>query len=178
MSSAALTGPPDVTAIEKVILAGDLKDLRPSERLAYYNRVCESLGLNPLTQPFAYLVLSGKMTLYARKDAAEQLRSVREISLVIKSRELMPAAEPHIGLANIACTTMNLRDAADEYRNAIAIELNLRPSPREPCDKSRPFRGTGYLPGPRWLQSLIITRHPPSASHSVCPNPLTFKTRL
>ena len=38
MSSAALTGPPDVTAIEKVILAGDLKDLRPAERLAYYNR--------------------------------------------------------------------------------------------------------------------------------------------
>ena len=89
MSSAALTGPPDVTAIEKVILAGDLKDLRPAERLAYYNRVCESLGLNPLTQPFAYLVLSGKMTLYARKDAAEQLRSVREIGLVIKSRELI-----------------------------------------------------------------------------------------
>ena len=89
MSSAALTGPADVTAIEKVILAGDLKDLRPAERLAYYNRVCESLGLNPLTQPFAYLVLSGKMTLYARKDAAEQLRSVREIGLVIKSRELI-----------------------------------------------------------------------------------------
>ena len=87
--STALTAPPDASAIEKVILNGDLKELRPAERLAYYNSVCESLGLNPLTQPFAYLSLSGKMVLYARKDAAEQLRNVRGISLTILSREII-----------------------------------------------------------------------------------------
>jgi hypothetical protein len=89
MSTALTTAPPDVAAIEKVILNGDLKDLKPAERLSYYNQVCESLGLNPLTQPFAYLSLSGKMILYARKDAAEQLRSVRNISLEILSREII-----------------------------------------------------------------------------------------
>ena len=87
--STALTAPPDASAIEKVILNGDLKELRPAERLAYYNSVCESLGLNALTQPFAYLSLSGKMVLYARKDAAEQLRNVRGISLAILSREII-----------------------------------------------------------------------------------------
>ena len=85
--STALAKAPDVTAVEKVILNGDLKELRPEERLSYYHRVCESLGLNPLTQPFAYLSLNGKMILYARKEAAEQLRSVREISLQVTSRE-------------------------------------------------------------------------------------------
>ena len=87
--SAALVKPPDAAAIEKVILGGDLKELRSDERLAYYNRVCESLGLNPLTQPFAYLSLSGKLTLYARKDAAEQLRKVNAVSLEITSREMI-----------------------------------------------------------------------------------------
>lgn len=87
--STAIVKPPDATAIEKVILGGDLKELQPAERLSYYNRVCESLGLNPLTQPFAYMNLSGKLTLYARKDAAEQLRSVRGVSLRVISREMI-----------------------------------------------------------------------------------------
>lgn len=40
MNSTALTAPPDASAIEKVILNGDLKELKPAERLSYYNRVC------------------------------------------------------------------------------------------------------------------------------------------
>lgn len=76
-------------AIERVLIGGDLAQLKTDERVSYYSRVCESLGLNPLTQPFAYLSLSGKLTLYARKDAAEQLRQLRAVSLRIVSRELI-----------------------------------------------------------------------------------------
>ncbi len=75
--------------IEKVLIGGDLAQMKAEHRIEYYSRVCASLGLNPLTQPFAYLSLSGKLTLYARKDAAEQLRSVRAISLKITSREVI-----------------------------------------------------------------------------------------
>ena len=89
MASQALTHQETSSAIERVLIGGDLKDLKTEERVSYYSRVCESLGLNPLTQPFAYLSLSGKLTLYARKDAAEQLRSVRNISLRILSREVI-----------------------------------------------------------------------------------------
>ena len=89
MASQALTHQETSSAIERVLIGGDLKDLKTEERVSYYSRVCESLGLNPLTQPFAYLSLSGKLTLYARKDAAEQLRSVRNISLKILSREMV-----------------------------------------------------------------------------------------
>ena len=39
-----------------------------------------------------------------------------------RSAELMPAIEPHIGLANMFCTIMRLQDAADEYREAIKID--------------------------------------------------------
>lgn len=73
--------------IESVLINGNLASLPPSDRVVYYNRVCESLGLNPLTQPFAYITLNGKLTLYARKDATDQLRRLYNVSIIIVSRE-------------------------------------------------------------------------------------------
>jgi hypothetical protein len=40
-----------------------------------------------MTQPFQYINLSGKLTLYARKDATDQLRQIHSVSLTIASRE-------------------------------------------------------------------------------------------
>lgn len=73
--------------IERVVIEGDLSKLSPAERVAYYRRVCESLGLNPYTKPFDYIVLNGKLTLYARKDATEQLRKLHGVSITIVARE-------------------------------------------------------------------------------------------
>ena len=73
--------------LERVVVEGDLSKLSPAERVTYYRAVCESLGLNPLTRPFEYTNLQGKLVLYARKDAAEQLRSLRGISCEIIDRE-------------------------------------------------------------------------------------------
>ena len=37
-------------------------------RVTYYIKVCESLGLNPMTKPFDYTdAQRGKMVLYARR---------------------------------------------------------------------------------------------------------------
>jgi hypothetical protein len=77
------------TTIEQVLIGGDLKALQPADRVAYYNRVCESLNLNPLTKPFEYIVLNGKMVLYARKDATEQLRKRDKVSVTIVAREVV-----------------------------------------------------------------------------------------
>ena len=49
--------------MEKALLTGDLSKMTSTERLQYYSRVCESLGLNPLTRPFDYITLNGKLTL-------------------------------------------------------------------------------------------------------------------
>lgn len=67
--------------IERMLLAGDLENLKPQERVKFYNETCKSLGLNPLTKPFEYIKLNNKLTLYANKGAAEQLRSVYQISI-------------------------------------------------------------------------------------------------
>lgn len=73
--------------MERVLLVGDLSKLTPDERVQYYARTCESLGLNPLTKPFDYLSLSGKLVLYATRTATDQLRERRGISLTIVGRE-------------------------------------------------------------------------------------------
>lgn len=68
--------------IEKILITGDLKPLSPEARVQYYNAVCTSLGLNPLTRPFDYLNLNNKLVLYARKDCADQLRRLYGVSVV------------------------------------------------------------------------------------------------
>ena len=67
--------------IEKVIIGGDLSKLSPQERTSYYMSVCESLNLNPLTKPFEYINLNGKLTLYATRNCAEQLRKNNGVSV-------------------------------------------------------------------------------------------------
>lgn len=74
--------------MERVVVDGDLSKLTPAQRLDYYRRVCESLGLNPYSKPFDYLNLGGKLVLYARKDATEQLRRINGVSVEITGREL------------------------------------------------------------------------------------------
>jgi len=75
--------------LERVVIGGDLSKLSNQERLQYYSQVCQSVGLNPLTRPFEYITLNGKLTLYARRDATDQLRSLKSVSVEIKSREVV-----------------------------------------------------------------------------------------
>jgi hypothetical protein len=73
--------------LEQVVIQGNLQQLTPGQRVEYYSRVCQSLGLNALTQPFNYITLNGKLTLYARKDATDQLRKIHRVNIHIVSRE-------------------------------------------------------------------------------------------
>lgn len=75
------------TAIEKVMLEGDLSKLSAAERVNYYNSLCNYLGLNPVTQPFKILRLQGRDVLYATKDATEQLRKMNGVSIERKESE-------------------------------------------------------------------------------------------
>ncbi len=89
MSNALATIPQkDLSAkIEAVLMKGDLAGLSDQERVSYHNAVCESVGLNPLTSPFAYIKLNNKLVLYAKRDATDQLRKVHNVSVTITSRE-------------------------------------------------------------------------------------------
>lgn len=80
---------PDAATVQEVLLSGNIARLTAAEKIAYYNRVCESLGLNPLTKPFEFLTLNGKQVFYALKSCTEQLRQIHAISLSIVSREVV-----------------------------------------------------------------------------------------
>lgn len=74
--------------LETVLIGGDLAVLTQDERFNYYVDVCKSLQLNPLTQPFGYVSLEGKMVLYAKKDCAEQLRKIHGVGITSLKRTI------------------------------------------------------------------------------------------
>lgn len=75
-------------AVEALVIGGDLAKLSAEQRVVYFRRVCASLGLNPLTKPFSYIVLNNKLTMYATRDAADQLRKRDNVSIDILSRKI------------------------------------------------------------------------------------------
>jgi hypothetical protein len=101
--------------LERVIASGDLSRLTPEERNALYVQTCSSLGLNPMTRPFEYVTLQGKMVLYARKDATDQLRAIRDVSVSIASRE-------KVGELLIVTARATIGGRSDESIGAVALE--------------------------------------------------------
>lgn len=84
---AKIDSKPSAAAIEAALVKNDLSQLTTEQRVSYYNELCKSLGLNPLTKPFQYLELNRKIVLYATRDATEQLRKIHGVSLAITARE-------------------------------------------------------------------------------------------
>lgn len=109
--------PYGLDSVESVVIGGDLARLEPAERVAYYRSVCESLGLNPLTKPFEYLVLNERLTLYARKDATDQLRALRGISVTIAGREF----DRDAGLYVVTARAVAKDGRADESVGAVSV---------------------------------------------------------
>lgn len=87
MNQTSLATTDKATAIDQVVVQGDLSKLSAPERVHYYKQVCDSLGLNPYTKPFDYITLNGKLTLYPKKDCTDQLRTQQRVSVTIVSRE-------------------------------------------------------------------------------------------
>ena len=81
-----------VEAVELAMVNIDLQKLDPNSRLAFLKKLCESMGLNPMTQPFQYIRLNGRLTLYATKGCADQLRKINGISIEILQNELVDGA--------------------------------------------------------------------------------------
>lgn len=113
----ALTKPNGAAAVaERALIQGDLSGLSEAERIAYYTRVCESVGLNPLTQPFEYIRLSGKLKLYAKKDCADQLRKNNNIGIRIVK------CEEHEGVYEVTARACTSEGREDEDVGCVTIK--------------------------------------------------------
>lgn len=114
------------TAIEQTMIQGDLSKLNPQQRVEYYNTVCQSMGLNPYTKPFDYINLNGKLTLYARKDAADQLRKINGVSIDSVEREIadgliIVTAKGHdaSGRTDVEIGVVSTKDMSGNMANAL-----------------------------------------------------------
>lgn len=121
----------DLSTLEHVMISGDVSKLDSQNRLVYLMKVCESLSLNPLTRPFEYIILNGKMTLYARKDATDQLRNIRKISTRIVAREVIDdiflvtvEASDGTGRIDSAVGAVSLVKQRIEYKNGSKVMCN------------------------------------------------------
>ena len=105
--------------IESVITKGDLDQLSAQERTRYYVEVCKSVGLNPLTKPFEFIRLNGKLTLYALRNATDQLRTIHGVSVdEIRDRTVE-------GIIIVTTKVRNKEGRTDVATGAVAI-ANLR----------------------------------------------------
>lgn len=88
-NGAALATTDNVQAavFESLVVKGDISQLDSIQKAQYLERLCNSLGLNPLTQPFLPLKLNGKEVLYASRGATDQLASINKITREIINTE-------------------------------------------------------------------------------------------
>lgn len=77
----------DKEILSSLILNGDISKLNPSQRVEYVTKLCERVGVDPLTQPFKILELQGKEVLYADKGCTQQLCKVYGISTEVTKKE-------------------------------------------------------------------------------------------
>ncbi len=146
----------DNAIVEQVVLHGDLAELSPADRVAYYARVCESLGLNPFTRPFEFIQLNNKLTLYARRDATDQLRRLQHVSVAITSRESVEGVYVVTAKATIG-------DRADESIGAVDISSlkgEFRANAMMKAETKAKRRVTLSIVGLGWLDETEISDIP------------------
>lgn len=114
----------EIGGLERALVMGDLSDLTDKEREAYYLRVCQSVGLNPLTRPFEYTRLQGpggdRLVLYARRDCTDQLRATRGVSIEILSRDVVSDSSGRTSYEVLARAIDNT-GRRDEALGAVAL---------------------------------------------------------
>lgn len=80
MSLARTEDATQAKVIESLVMRGDVSGLSPTQRTHYYLKLCDQLGINPATQPLAYLRLNGREVLYATRGATDQLAATHRLT--------------------------------------------------------------------------------------------------
>lgn len=164
-STQQLEAPADRIAriTERVLAYGDLASLTMEERNDYLLEVCRSLGLNPLTRPLEYIELDGKLTLYVKRDATDQLRKSNDIRTTILSREMVDGT---VYVVTAQAQMPNGR--TDESIGAVALVREEGQWKQNQQSGKRFFEGTGrYIPLPPEQKANAIMRAETKAKRRV-----------
>jgi hypothetical protein len=108
-------------AMDEIIQYGDLASLTTPQRSEFLWKLALSMGLSPMSQPFELITLNGKLTIYAKRTAADQLRQKHKItSEVISEGPLMIGEQPR---DDVYCVKVKLfgKDKDGNPRSEYAI---------------------------------------------------------
>ena len=111
----------DVSLLESVVVDGDLASLSSADRLSYYAKVCDSMGLNPLTKPFEYIRLNGKLILYAGRNCTDQLAKIHNISVELGEAKVLDDIVVVPCIARINKLSIGLPNRMTESTGAVSI---------------------------------------------------------
>lgn len=95
--------------IRRALINNELASLKPEERIILYVGICAAKGLDAATRPFEFIQLNGKLTLYARKECADQLRERNGVNAEIVSAK----AEGDVYCVHIRAKTADGRTEDD-----------------------------------------------------------------
>jgi hypothetical protein len=99
-----------------LLLRGDISRLNQEERAKYVVRVCENLGIDPLTNPIEIIKLKGREVLYAKKECTDQLRMIHKVSVVETQQEELN------GVYIVITKVQNGEGRTDIARGAVSIK--------------------------------------------------------
>lgn len=101
--------------VEQALIAGNLAELTPQQRVTYYLNTCRSLGLNPMTRPFEYITLDDRLTLYTTRAATDQLRALHGVHVRITERREVD------GVYYVQATAQTPDGRVDEATGAVPL---------------------------------------------------------
>lgn len=114
MTDLAMTTPTDST-LAALMIRGDTSILTPAQKVEYYTRLCQHLGLDPVTRPFEFVRMQGREVLYATRSCTDQLRLKHGVSITSMTREI-------VGGVLIVTATGRIGDRTDSAIGALPIE--------------------------------------------------------
>ena len=107
----------DDNKIISAITEGAADKLSVKERAQYLVSLCESLGLNPLSSPFEWTRLNGKLVPYAKKNATDQLRKIHRINCNVVERRI----DKELGLISVSVRVSTPDGRDDEDIGVVAL---------------------------------------------------------
>ena len=101
--------------ISSLVLDGDISKMNQVQKVEYYNRFCQSLGLNPLTQPFQIIKFQGKRETLCHEGLYRVLRKIYGVSISeLTSQELR-------GIFIVTAKAINKEGKTDAATGAVSV---------------------------------------------------------
>jgi hypothetical protein len=149
---------------ESLVIKGDISQLNPAQRIAFYRAMCEQLGLNPASHPLQVLRLNGKEILYPTRGATDQLAAIHKLNReIVDGPKIMDLGGTKLVYAMCRATLPNGRSETAVATLPLADPANVLMK----CETKAKRRATLSILGLNMLDESELDTIPASAKEEV-----------